>query len=153
MNITQHSTSVGYSQANGQAENFNRTVLHGLKTQFYRGGATQVDHLPCVLWSYRTTSKIAVQETPFSLIYEAEVVVSTEVVIPSSMVNIYVAEKNEQAQQTDLDLLEKRKEVAPLKMVQHKNVIAWHYNARVKSCILNREILSFERTGQLELNL
>lgn len=36
LKITQYFTSIRYPQANGQAENFNRTLLHGLKTHLYQ---------------------------------------------------------------------------------------------------------------------
>nr|XP_027063201.1 uncharacterized protein LOC113689657 [Coffea arabica] len=40
LGIKQHFTSVGHPQANGQAENFNRTFLHGLKTRLHRVGSS-----------------------------------------------------------------------------------------------------------------
>ena len=35
LGIKQHFISVGHPQANGQAENFNRTLLHGLKIRLH----------------------------------------------------------------------------------------------------------------------
>ncbi|XP_071916083.1 uncharacterized protein [Coffea arabica] len=40
LRITQHFTSVEHPQANGQAENFNRTLFHGLKTRLHRVGSS-----------------------------------------------------------------------------------------------------------------
>nr|XP_027103300.1 uncharacterized protein K02A2.6-like [Coffea arabica] len=45
LGIKQHFTSVGHPQANGQVENFNRT-LHGLKTRLHRAGSSWMEELP-----------------------------------------------------------------------------------------------------------
>ncbi|XP_071920730.1 uncharacterized protein [Coffea arabica] len=51
LGIKQHFTSDGHPQANRQAENFNRTLLHGLKTRLHRAGSSWIEELPSVLWS------------------------------------------------------------------------------------------------------
>ncbi|XP_027166062.1 uncharacterized protein LOC113766031 [Coffea eugenioides] len=75
LGIKQHFTSVGHPQTNGQAENFNRTLLHGHKTRLHQTGSSWVEELPSVLWSYRTTPRSSTKETPFSLTYGAEAVI------------------------------------------------------------------------------
>lgn len=85
-----------------------------------------------MLWAYQITLRTTTQETLFSLTYRAKAVVPVELIVPSSRISCYVLEENEQAQQTDLDLLEERREAVALKMTQYKNIIARHYNAQVK---------------------
>ncbi|XP_027158086.1 uncharacterized protein LOC113759712 [Coffea eugenioides] len=79
LGIRQHFTSVGHPQANGQVENVNRTILHGLKTRMESARAGWLDELPTILWAYRTTPRTATQETPFVLTYGAEAVIPAEI--------------------------------------------------------------------------
>nr|XP_027082689.1 uncharacterized protein LOC113705025 [Coffea arabica] len=132
LGIKQHFTSVGHPQANGQAENFNRTLLHGLKTRLHRAGSSWMEELPSVLWSYRTTPRSATQETPFSLTYGSEAVVPAEFITPSPRMAAYAAEVNEEERRVDLDLAEEKRDVTAAKVATYKNILASYYNARVK---------------------
>nr|XP_027063058.1 uncharacterized protein LOC113689487 [Coffea arabica] len=49
LGIKQYFTSVGHPRANGQAENFDCTLLHGLKTRLHRAGSSWMEELPSVL--------------------------------------------------------------------------------------------------------
>ena len=57
-------------------------VLKGLKTKasdtLDSRGKNWIDHLPSILWTLRTTPSRATGETPFFLVYGAEVVLPTE---------------------------------------------------------------------------
>ncbi|XP_071906208.1 uncharacterized protein [Coffea arabica] len=86
LGIQQHFTSVGHPQANGQVENVNRTILHGLKTRIESARTGWFDELPTILWAYRTTPRTATQETPFALTYGVEAVIPAEVGMPSARV-------------------------------------------------------------------
>nr|XP_027120487.1 uncharacterized protein LOC113737455 [Coffea arabica] len=132
LGIKQHFTSVGHPQANGQAENFNRTLLHGLKIRLHRAGSSWVEELPSVLWSYRTTPKSSTQETPFSLTYGAEAVIPAELLTPSPRLTAYVAEVNGEERQFDLDLIDEKRDLASARIASYKNTLAHYYNARVK---------------------
>nr|XP_027093621.1 uncharacterized protein LOC113714021 [Coffea arabica] len=132
LGIKQHFTSVGHPQANGQAENFNRTLLHGLRTRLHRAGSSWVEELPSVLWSYRTTPRSATQETPFSLTYGAEAVIPVEILTPSPRLAAYAAEVNDEERLLDLDLVEERRDLASARIASYKNTLAHYYNARVR---------------------
>ncbi|XP_027178148.1 uncharacterized protein LOC113777314 [Coffea eugenioides] len=132
LGIKQHFTSVGHPQANGQAENFNRTLLHGLKTRLHRAGSSWVEELPSVPWSYRTTPRSSTQETPFSLTYGAEAVIPTEILTPSPRITAYVAKVNGKERQLDLDLIDKKRDIASARVASYKNTLTHYYNARVK---------------------
>nr|XP_027102809.1 uncharacterized protein LOC113724064 [Coffea arabica] len=122
----------GIPQANGQAENFNRTLLHGLKTRLHRAGSSWVEELSSVLWSYRTTPRSATQETPFSLTYGAEAVIPAEILTSSPRLAAYAAEVNDEERQLDLDLVEERRDLASARIASYKNTLAHYYNARVR---------------------
>ncbi|XP_071928199.1 uncharacterized protein [Coffea arabica] len=132
LGIKQHFTSVGHPQANGQAENFNRTLLHGLKTRLHQAGTFWVEELPSVLWSYRTTPRSATQETPFSLTYGAEAVIPAEILTPSPRLAAYAAEVNDEERQLDLDLVDERRDLASARIASYKSTVAHYYNARVR---------------------
>ncbi|XP_027158648.1 uncharacterized protein LOC113760293 [Coffea eugenioides] len=116
LGIKQHFTSVGHPQANGQAEKFNRTLLHGLKTRLHRVGSSWMEELPSVLWSYRTTPRSATQETPLSLTYGSEAVVPTEFITPNPRMAAYATEVNEEERRVDFDLAEEKPDMAAAKV-------------------------------------
>ncbi|XP_027174121.1 uncharacterized protein LOC113773696 [Coffea eugenioides] len=132
LGIKQHFTSVGHPQANGQVENFNRTLLHGLKTRLHQAGSSWMEELPSVLWSYRTTPRSSTQETPFSLTYGSEAVVPAEFITPNPRMAAYAAEINEEERRVDLDLAEEKRDMAAAKVAIYKNILASYFNARVK---------------------
>ena len=61
-------SSVVQPQANGQVEAMSKNIKHNLKTKLEDLNGRWVDELPEVLWAYRTTDKMTVGETLFSLI-------------------------------------------------------------------------------------
>ncbi|XP_027096088.1 uncharacterized protein [Coffea arabica] len=103
---------MGHPQANRQAENFNRTLLHGLKTRLHQVRSSWVDELPSVLWSYRTTSRSAIQETPFSLTYGFKAMVPSEFLILSPRMAAFATEINEKERRVDLDLTDEKRDAA-----------------------------------------
>mgnify|MGYP004717098667 CR=1 FL=1 len=79
-----------------------------------------MEELPSVLWSYRTTPRSATQETPFSLTYGSEAVVPTEFITPSPRMAAYTAEINEEKRRVNLDLAEKKRDMAAAKVAIYK---------------------------------
>nr|XP_027118429.1 uncharacterized protein K02A2.6-like [Coffea arabica] len=147
LRIEQHFTSIGHPQANGQAENFNRTLLHGLKTRLHRAGLSWKEEFPNVLWSYQTTPRSATQEIPFSLTYGSEAVVPTEFITPSPRMAAYIAEVNEKERQVDLDLAEEKRDMVAAKVALYKNIQTGYYNARVRHLRFNPKDLVFRKNS------
>jgi hypothetical protein len=52
-------------------------------------GTKWIDELPCTLWANRASSSRATGETPFFLVYGAEVVIPPEVTMVSPRVQAY----------------------------------------------------------------
>ena len=77
-----------YPQSNGQAEAVNKTILNGLRRRLDGAKGRWVEELPNVLWAYRMTPRRSTGETPFSLTYEAKVIIPTEVSLCSARVEI-----------------------------------------------------------------
>ena len=90
-----------------------------------------VDELPMVLWEHRTTPKEATGETPFSLVFETEVVIPAKVGLPSYRVENYAEQENNVALLENLDFLEEKRNQAAIRSVAHKNLVARYYNSRV----------------------
>lgn len=63
---------MAYPQGNDQVENANQTILEGLKKKVYSVGRSRVEELPYILWAYRTTTREATKETPFTIVYGVE---------------------------------------------------------------------------------
>jgi hypothetical protein len=79
--------SIAHLESNGQVEEANVEMLKGLKTRTYndlkKPGQKWIDELLSALWGNRTSPSWATRETPFFLVYEAEVVLPPEVTMGS----------------------------------------------------------------------
>ena len=93
-----------------RGDNIPTTALRGLKTRtfdrLHKCGRRWINELPTVLWSIRTTPNRAIGQTPFSLVYGAEVVLPTELIYGLPRVLAYDELEQEQLQQDDATLLE-----------------------------------------------
>ncbi|XP_071932987.1 uncharacterized protein [Coffea arabica] len=122
----------GHSQANGQVENVNRTILHDLKTRIESVRTRWIDELSTILWAYRTTPRTATQETPFVLTYGAEAIIPAEIGVPSGRVQHFVTQDNEEEMRLNLDLFEQQREETAIRMAKYKGQVARYYNVRVR---------------------
>ncbi|GKA83833.1 reverse transcriptase domain-containing protein [Tanacetum coccineum] len=81
--IKQMNIAVAHPQANGLVERANKSLMHGLKARLRRERLGWVDELPNILWAHRTMMKTSNGETPFSLTYGSEAVISAEIGMPT----------------------------------------------------------------------
>ena len=111
--------SVSYPISNGQVERANAEVLKGLKTKAFNKledkGKKLIDHLPSILWSLRTTPSRTTGETPFFLVYGAEVVLPTVLKHGSPQVLAYDEDTQEERRIDDINLLEESRFRASLR--------------------------------------
>ena len=112
LGIKNHYSSLAHSQANGQVEVTNRTLLKIIKTRLEGAKGIWLDELPSVLWAYRTTTRTPTGETPFRLAYEADAVIPAEVGLTSYRVKNYTEDKNEEAMCLQLDLVDEARAMA-----------------------------------------
>ena len=87
-----------------------------------------MNELPTILWAYLT----ATQETPFVLTYGAETVIPAKIGVPSSRMQHFVAQNNEEKMPLNLDLLEQRREGTVIWIANYKGQVARHYNTKVR---------------------
>ena len=72
-----------YLQSNGQAEASNKTLLSTLKKRLHSTKRKWVDELPRVLSVYRITSRKPTGVLPFAFMYGMEVIIPTEIEMPT----------------------------------------------------------------------
>ncbi|XP_074277440.1 uncharacterized protein LOC141601076 [Silene latifolia] len=81
-------------QSNGQAKSSNKIAMENLKKRLEEIEGKWADELPRVLWSDRTTPKVATGQTPFSLVYGAEAVIPSEVRVPTHRYGCITEDRN-----------------------------------------------------------
>ena len=75
-------------QSNGKIEATNKTLLSALKKKLEKAKEMWVDELPGVLWAYRTTPERPTENTPFALTYGMDVVILTEIGMPTAWTTV-----------------------------------------------------------------
>jgi len=79
LGIKNRYSTPAYSQSNGQAEAINKAIVNGLKKRLEGTKGRWAKELPNILWAYQTTPQRCTGETLFSLTYETEIVIPTEI--------------------------------------------------------------------------
>ena len=125
--------SVAHPQANGQVENANGQIVKALKKKLDAKKGKWAEILPQVLWANRTTEKGPTGETPYRLVYGLEAVVPVEIMIPSTRIQCYNEEENEETIRDELDLLEERRTIADLRNQNDKLKIQRYFNKKVRN--------------------
>ena len=120
-----------YPQSNGQAEASNRTLLTAPKKRLDSAKGKWVEELPGVLWAYRTTARKPIGISPFALTYRMEVVIPTEIGLPTIRIATPESE-NVESVARELDVSDELREVATIQIVSYQRRLANSYNKRVK---------------------
>ncbi|GJV48671.1 reverse transcriptase domain-containing protein [Tanacetum coccineum] len=79
-----------------------------------------VDKLPNILWAHRTMLKTSNGETPFSLMYESEAVISAEIGMPTYWTIQFNEAQSEEEIRLNLDLIQEIKEKAAIREAKYK---------------------------------
>jgi hypothetical protein len=83
-------------------------MFHNLEAR----GRNWHKELPSVLWALRTNTNRATRDTPFNLVYRADIVLSPEIYLESTKVTHFNAEDQVEARELDSNLLEERHNTA-----------------------------------------
>ena len=115
-------STLAYPQGNGQAKIVNKVIVGGLKKRLDDAMRKWVEELSRVLWTYRTTPHRSTRETPFSISYGAEAVISLETGFPTLRTSSFTPSNNDELLGKSLDLIEERREnvMVQLAYYQHK---------------------------------
>ena len=132
LGIKNYYSFLTHPQSNGQAEVTIRTLKVVLKTKLEDLKGKWVEYLPEVLWAYRTTRKLATQETPFALAFGIEAIDPVEVGLKSPRIELASTEHNEEVLRLNLDLLDEKREQVLKHMENYHRKTARYYDQRVK---------------------
>jgi hypothetical protein len=80
-----------YAQENGQAESTNKIIKANLRKVVNNNSSNWDELLSEVLWAYRTSKRLSINTTPFSLVYGHDAVLPVEITIQS----LRVAKQNQ----------------------------------------------------------
>ena len=91
-----------------------------------------VEELPHILWTYRTTPRRSIGETPFSMTYGAEAVIPLETSFPTSRTSSFNPRDNDEQLTKSLDLIEEKRENAMVQLAYYQQKLKQDYDANVK---------------------
>ena len=120
LGITNRYSTLAYPQGNGQAEIVNKVIVNGLKKRLDDTKGKWVDELLHILWTYRITSHRSTGETPFSMTYEAEVVIPLETRFLTLRTSLFAPDNNDHLLEKSLDLIEERRENALVQLAYYQ---------------------------------
>ncbi|XP_016177970.1 uncharacterized protein LOC107620303 [Arachis ipaensis] len=126
--IKHHKSSPYYPQGNGQAEATDKSLLKILTKMVTDAHKDWSEYLPLALWAYRTTRQGTTGVTPFSLVYGVEVVLPTEIEVPTTRMLLDEARDRE----AELQELEEKREVVGSKMEEYHRRLALAYDKHVQ---------------------
>ncbi|XP_070055468.1 uncharacterized protein [Nicotiana tomentosiformis] len=130
LKIKRITSSPYHPSANGQAELTNKVIIQNLKKMSEAAKGKWTEELSGVLWAYRTTAKSSTRETLFSLLYGAEALIPVEVGEPTLRYFRANEESNNEAMLINLELLEKRRDLAHIRMAAQNQRLEQYYNRR-----------------------
>ena len=93
--------------------------MNGLKKRLDDAKGRWVEEFPHVLWTYRITPRKSTGETPFSMTYGAEVVISLENGFPTMRSSAFTSNRNNELLKKNLDLIEERRKNAMVQLAYY----------------------------------
>ena len=91
-----------------------------------------VEELSHVLWTYQTTSRWSIGETPFAITYGAEAIIPLEANFPTLRTNSFTSSGNDELMGKSLDLIKERREKAVIQLAYYHQKLKQGYDANVK---------------------
>ena len=97
----------------------NRSLLKIIKTRLEGAKGIWPNELPSILWAYRTTARTPTGETPLRLTYGGEAVIPAEVGLTSYRMHNHDENKNDEAMQLQLNLVDEIRAVAEQRLARY----------------------------------
>ena len=120
LEITNRYSTLAYSQGNEQAKAINKVIVNGLKKKLDDAKGKWVEELPHVLWTYKTTPCRSIGETPFSMTYGVEAVISLETSFPTLRTSSFSPSDNNEHLKKNLDLIEEKRKNAMVQLAYYQ---------------------------------
>ena len=121
-----------YPQGNWQAETVNKVIVSGFKKRLDDAKEKWIEELPHVLWTYRTTPRNSIGETPFSMTYGAETVIPLENGFSMLRTSTFTSDGNDELLKKSLDLVEEWRENAMVQLAYYQHKLKQGYDMNVK---------------------
>ena len=132
LNIWNSYSTPRYPQSNGQAEATNKTLITALKKRLEQAKGKWVEELPGALWAYRTTPGRPTGNTPFALAYGMDVVIPTEIGLPTIRTDAAKQSDANMELGRNLDWTDEVRESAAIRMAYYQQRASAHYNRKVR---------------------
>ncbi|XP_031256096.1 uncharacterized protein LOC116114080 [Pistacia vera] len=107
-------------QANCQVEAVNKVIKQTIKKKLDALKERWANELPEALWSYITTVKSSIGETPFSLLYGCEAMAPVEVGISSFRMEVFDDEANQDLCRLRLDIVKELRAKSQLRLALYQ---------------------------------
>ncbi|XP_074298063.1 uncharacterized protein LOC141628875 [Silene latifolia] len=110
--------------------------MDNLRRRLQELGEKWANELPLVLWSDRMTPKTATGQTPFCLVFGAEAVIPSEVVVPTQRYGSMIWELNSVEMARSPDTIDELRASAKIGLAAYKQSVTISYNKNVKIRLL-----------------
>ena len=107
LGITNRYSTLVYPQGNGQAKAVNKVIVNGVNKRLDDAKGKWVEELSHVLWTYWTTPRRSIGETPFSMTYGVKAIFPHESGFPMLRTSSFTPSNNDWLLGKSLDLIEK----------------------------------------------
>ena len=104
-------------------------MLKIIKTRLEGVKGVWPEVLPSVLWTYRTTARTPIGETPFQLAYGSDAIIPAEVGLTNYRMDNHNERRNGEAMHLQLDLLDEVRETAKQRLARYQDLMAKHCNS------------------------
>eukprot|EP00253_Pinus_taeda_P009085 PITA_09085 len=121
-----------YPQGNGLAESTNKNLIKIIKRTIEQNHKTWHKSLIFVLWADRITHKASIGSSPFKLVYGKEVVLPTNLILPSLALVQFIEENPSSSLQFRHDQilkLEEEREKAKIIHAKHQQIIKTSFDS------------------------
>ena len=130
----------------------NKTLLTALKKRLHLAKGKWVEELPEVTWAYRTTSRKPTGILSFAFTYGMKAIIPTEVGVPTLQTKI-LEKVNGEAVTKDLDMTDKFREAAAMRITSYQQRSINLYNMHVKPRAFRARDLVLRRVFENTANL
>ena len=121
MGITNIYSTPAYPQGNGQAEAVNKVIVSGLKKRLDDAKGKWMEEQPHVLWTYQTTPRRFIGETPFLMTYGAKAIIPLKTGFPTLRTSSFTSSSNDGLLEKSLNLIGEHRENAMIQLAYYQN--------------------------------
>ena len=99
-------STLAYPQVNRHAKAINKVIVNGLKKMLDKAKGRWVEELPYVLWTYQTTARRSIGETPFLMTYGSKAMIPLKTGFPTLRTRLFTPDNNGKLLERSLDLVD-----------------------------------------------